>query len=243
METTERFEFMGRALRMPVQVARASAVSATYLARSEAANHWIRDSGLSVLQPVPGRTLVSLAFLHYEEGDFGRYDEVCIALPVLTERTGTLKALRTGAFGLFLRYLPVTDAFSAQAGVELFGFPKWCADIRIEARGGRGTHCHFASDGQNVFTLELAARQKRVPGFGPLSIDAYSVCDGVLRRCRFTTWGEDVAVRPGGARLDLGGHAIAKELSMLQLSRHALCVSSIGRMRASFGAPEIVRAK
>jgi hypothetical protein len=57
----------------------------------------------------------------------------------------------------------------------------------------------------------------------------------------FTVEGEGVDVRPAGAQLKLGKHPIATELSGLGLSRHALCVSRIEHMRASFGAPEIVR--
>jgi hypothetical protein len=234
------YEVMGRTVRVPVEVAQASAVSATYLASSGRVQAWIAASGLRVLPVAPGQTVVSIAGLRYEQGDWGRYDEVCIATPVLAPgATSVIGALRERAIGLYLRYLPVTDEFSCRAGVELYGFPKWVADISL-SQEPRHARLYFASEQKQVLTLDA-----RCPtgsrSFAPVSIDAYSHREGALWRCRFTVAGEGVSVRPGGARLKLGVHAIAGELEDLCLSRHALCVSRIARMRASFGAPEIVR--
>jgi hypothetical protein len=238
------YTVMGRAVRVPVEVARASAVSATYLASAARVRDWIADSGLRVLEPVPGRTLLSVAGLCYEQGDWGRYDELCMAVPVIAPelasgRASSWRALRSGRLGLYLRYLPVTDEFSCRAGVELYGFPKWLADIELTA-SPREMQLGFASDGREVLALRVRCGEGR-RSFAPLSIDAYSHRDGALRRCRFTVAGEGVGVRAGGAELKLGSHAIADELRTLRLSRHALCVARIARMRASFGVPENVR--
>jgi hypothetical protein len=245
--SSNTYQVMGRTVHVPVQVQRARAFSATYLAVSSRVQAWIERSGLSVLEPVPGRAVVSLAALRYEEGDWGQYDEVCIAVPVLSPRASpacglwpALSALRNDAWGLYLHYLPVTEEFSARAGVELYGFPKWVADIDITStvRSGR---CTFASEGEEVWSLTTRVPSGSSRAFKPFSLDAYSVRDGTLRRCTFTVEGEGVDVRPGGAELKLGRHAIATELQGLGLSRHALCVSRIEHMRATFGAPEIVR--
>jgi hypothetical protein len=251
------YRVMDRTVRVPVQVRAASALSATYLANSARVGSWIADSGLQVIELLPGRTLVSIAGLRYADGDWGSYHEVCIAVPVFAPdvaraSTSALRAqrkvsglrsvfsaLRNGQWGLFLRYLPVTDAFSCQAGVSVYGFPKWLADIELR-EASDGAICSFVSHEKFVFSLavRLGAAQERK--FGPVSVAAYSVQEGQLHRCRFTLEGERVGVRAGGARLTLGSHRIAGELSELSLSRHALCVSRIGRMRAEFGAPELV---
>lgn len=236
------YEVMGRTVRVPVEVAQASALSATYLASAARVQKWIAASGLRVLPVAPGRTVLSIAGLRYEQGDWGRYDEVCIATPVLAPHaTSVIGALRERAIGLYLRYLPVTDEFSCRAGVELYGFPKWVADITVEQEASHA-RLRFSSDHRPVLTLDARCAEG-TRSFAPLSIDAYSHRDGALWRCRFTVAGEGVGVLPGGARLKLGSHAIAGELENLRLSRHALCVSRIARMRASFGAPEIVRPK
>jgi hypothetical protein len=240
------FEVLGRAVRVPVQVERASAFSATYLASGAHVQRWIAASGLSVLEPVPGRTVLSIAALRYQEGDWGQYTELCIAVPVLApdaSRAGlwpALAALRNDAWGLYLHYLPVSEEFSARAGVQLYGFPKWVADIDITHTRRRAS-CTLASDGQHVLSLTARVPNGSSRRFAATSVDAYSFRDGRLQRCRFTVEGEGVDVRPFGAELELGQHVIASELSGLGLSRHALCVSRIERMRASFGPPEIVR--
>src|SRR5688572_28500863 len=110
------YQVMGRTVRVPVEVQRARALSATYLASSSRVQDWIRASGLSVLEPVPGRAIVSLAALSYEEGDWGQYNEVCIAVPVLSPQAPpprglwpALSALRNDGWGLYLHYLPVSE--------------------------------------------------------------------------------------------------------------------------------------
>jgi hypothetical protein len=244
MASPHTYTVMGRAVRVPVEVARASALSATYLASAARVEAWIEASGLRPLQVAPGRTLISIAGLRYEEGDWGRYDEVCIATPVLAPEVprgvrATLRALWAGQLGLYLRYLPVTDEFSCRAGVELYGFPKWLARIEV-VETAHDAELSFSSDDRPV--LSLAARcATGTRAFEPVSIDAYSHHEGTLRRCRFTVSGAGVGVRAGGAELKLGTHAIASELEGLGLSRHALCVARIARMQASFGPPEIVR--
>jgi hypothetical protein len=244
VDSARTYTVMGRSVQVPVHVQRASAASATYLASAARVRDWIADSGLRVLELAPGRTLLSIAGLCYEAGDWGRYDEVCLAVPVVAPEVeagpfASLRALRSGRIGLYLRYLPVTDEFSCRAGVELYGFPKWIASIEVAA-SPRETELHFASDGRDVLSLHtrVAAGTR---SFAPLSIAAYSQRDGALHRCQFTIEGEGVGVRAGGAALKLGSHAIASELRSLGLSRHALCVARIARLRASFGVPEIVR--
>ena len=242
----QNLEVLGRAVRVPVQVQRASAFSATYLAAGARVQAWIERSGLRVLELVPGRTVLSVAALQYQAGDWGAYNEVCLSVPVLAPHASSsglwpaLSAVRSDAWGLYLHYLPVSDEFSARAGVELYGFPKWVADIHI-THAARRASCTFSSDGDHVLSLTARVPRGSSGRFAATSVDAYSVRDSRLRRCRFTIEGEGVDARPFGAELKLGKHAIARELAGLGLSRHALCVARIEHMRASFGPPEIVR--
>ena len=80
----------------------------------------------------------------------------------------------------------------------------------------------------------------RLPSQAPPS---YSFRDGVLRRTAWEMSAEGVAGRPGGATLVLGDHPMADELRSLGLPKRALFTSSAARMRASFGAAEVVTAR
>jgi hypothetical protein len=134
----------------------------------------------------------------------------------------------------------VTAEFSARAGVEVYGFPKWVCDIQVKSTSHEAA-CTFVSEGQDVFSLSARVPSGSSHGFTATSVHAYSFRDGSLRRCRFTVEGESVNMRPLGAQLELGTHRMSAELRALGLSRRALCVARIERMRAEFGPPEIVR--
>jgi hypothetical protein len=148
---------------------------------------------------------------------------------------GLIAALRRRTLGAYIHRLPVTTAFSRDAGRDIWGFPKTVEDITFRDEGGRRT-CTLASGGETVLALTVArGGRRRVAG---LPQDAFAWRDGVLYRTASVMSAEGVGMRLGGARLVLGGrHPIAEELRGLGLPRRALMSSSFERMRARFEAP------
>jgi hypothetical protein len=248
------WEIQGRTVGLPVEVRRAAQWGVQYLVPAAAAQRIVDPTGLEVTGPLPGRALVALAVCRYDDTDLDPYHEVAVSFvvrahdaPVRPSAVDRLREFTSGAIGAYIHRLPVDQAFTCEAGRDIWGFPKWVTTIDIDEPGpgagrrGTGTTVRLVDGDTHVLTLTMASGGPvRLPSQAPPS---YSFRDGVLRRTEWETSAEGVAGRPGGATLVLGDHPMADELRSLGLPRRALFTSSAARMRASFGAAEVVTAR
>jgi len=248
------WQIQGRTIGLPVEVRRAAQWGVQYLVPAPAAQRIVDPTGLEVTGPLPGRALMALAVCRYDDTDLDPYHEVAVSFvvrphdarprPTAVDR---LKEFASGAIGAYIHRLPVDQKFTCEAGRDIWGFPKWVTSIDIDepepgdTGRGTGTTVRLVDDGAHVLTLTMASGGPvRLPSQAPPS---YSFRDGVLRRTEWETSAEGVAGRPGGATLVLGDHPLADELRSLGLPKRALFTSSAARMRASFGAAEVVTAR
>lgn len=230
---TTEYLVQGRTVSIPVEIRRARSWFATFAVPFAAARNLIAYSGLVPAAPLPGRAFCSLAFVDYVDGDLDPYHEFAVA--ILVGEPG--RAGRKPA-GAFIHQLPVDQSFTCEAGREMWGFPKFIADIDIRP-GARGAgRCTLEHDGAHVLTLSVGAGLP-VPSRGT-ALDAFSYRDHVLRRTRWSLHADGSRMRPGGARLELGDHPIAKELRSLGLPRRALMSGSLHDVRMEFAAAETV---
>ena len=251
-QETGPYEVLGRTIALPVEVRHAAQWGVQYLVPLAAAQRLVEATGLEATGPVPGRALVALAVCRYDDTELDSYHEV--ALSVVVRRhdaprgAGTAQRLRefgTGAIGAYIHRLPVDQEFTCAAGRDVWGYPKWVTTIDIDepapgAGAGTGTTVRLVDDGAHVLTLTMRADGPvRLPSQAPPS---YSFRDGFLRMTPWTTTSEGVSGRFGGATLVLGDHPMADELRSLGLPRRALLTAHAARMRASFGAAEVVVA-
>lgn len=231
----------GRRVALPVCVRDATSIAATFLVPADAVARLVAEPRLRVLEPFPGRAVCTIAALEYKDNDLGAYNELAVAFlvePPSAPRRGTLAtlvALARGAVAAYIHALPVTTAFSCAAGRDVWGFPKWVADIRFTDDGARRT-CTLFDDGAPALSLTVPRGGRR--SYPDTPLDAWAVRDGVLRRTPFTSGGEGVGVRLGGATVVLGRGALADQLRTLGFPRRALVSSSIERLHARFDAAE-----
>lgn len=232
------FEIQGRTITLPVEVRDADSWAAQFLVPAKAAQAIVDPTGLEVAQPLPGRAMLNIAFVDYRDTDLDAYHELAIAFLVRPDGAAggsTLDRMREfvrGDVGVYIHQLPVTQTFTLQAGQDIWGYPKFLADIDITERNGRIT-CTLDHEGVRVLRLDLHEG-------GPIPLPqrplpTYSLRDDVVRR---TEWIQraDTRARLGGAKLTLGPHPIADELRTLGLPKRALMTSTLRRMQAEFGA-------
>lgn len=219
------WEIQGTRLRFPVRIRRARAACATYLVRTERARPLVAGTGLDLVS-VAGRTPLFLALVGYHAGgpgranDLGDYDEVGVAF----------LARHRGRTGPYVHQLPVTQAFTMEAGRALWGLPKWLggAELAIE---GAGARCHLTDDaGRHVLTAVLRALPLRLPGTVPAALTALAPHPGGV-------YASAVRARVGGVRVGRGaslvlghGHPMAEELRALRLPRRPLAVVTAERV-------------
>ncbi len=250
------FEVLGRNVHLPVEVRRAAQWGVQYLVPLAAAQRVVDPTGLEVTGPLPGRALVALAVCRYDDTDLDPYHEVAVSFVVrrhdAAPGVGTARRIRefaTGDIGAYIHRLPVDQEFTCAAGRDVWGFPKWVTTIDIDEPGprsgrsgaGTGTTVRLVDAGTHVLTVTMASGGPiRLPAQSPPS---YSFRDGILRRTEWTMAADGVTGRFGGATLVLGDHPMADELRGLGLPGRALFTSSAARMRASFGAAEVISAR
>ncbi|PPD45336.1 MAG: hypothetical protein CTY15_04490 [Methylocystis sp.] len=181
------------------------------------------------LKPVlawPGTAILSVAALEYRRlADVRPYNEVAIMTPVLYEPALNIPAAPLlfpklfKGFGLFVLHMPVTTQESLELGVQVWGYPKFLADIRFEEEGNL-RRCRVRADGKDVLTLGV----KQAPGqIRNVDFRMLTVKDGKLLPHLIETeglyglWGF-----PGGASLSFGDHPVGRELQSLGVGKTAL---------------------
>jgi hypothetical protein len=241
---------MGRTVKLPVEVRRATQWGVQYLVPTAAAQRLVDPTGLQVTGPLPGRALVALAVCRYDDTDLDPYHEIAVSFVVRPHDAPPATPVQrvreffAGAIGAYIHRLPVDQEFSCRAGRDIWGFPKWVTTIDIDeppagsSPAGSGTTVRLVDGGVHVLTLNVA------PGVGiglpAQSPPSYSFADGTLRRTTWTSSAEGTTGRPGGARIVLGDHPMAEELRALGLPKRAIFSSTTALMRASFDGAEVV---
>ena len=242
---TTEFFIQGERVSLPVQIRDAEAHMAMFSVPAARAQAVIDYSGLEILPTRPGKAVCALMFIEYKDGDLKQYLEFAVGFAVRppgsdsSSALGDVRRLLSGDAGVFVHRLPVTEAFTLEAGRSIWGFPKRLGDIKFR-RSDRSTRGVVHLDGQLVADMRVA-RGVPVPGSGISSaLDTYAHIDGVTRRIPWQLNASGTRLRPGGAHLMLGSHPWADELRRLGLPHSAMFSSSIAHMRMTFEQAEIV---
>lgn len=220
----DRYEIQGRAVTLPCHVAHARAALGLFTADADEVAADL-PTGLSPVLTRPGRTLVALMAVRYVDNPLGDYDEGVVASIVRPSTdpspAASLRDVLAGRYGIFVHHMPVSQAFTREAGERIWGFPKTLdhLDLRLSDRRvglrwsvDQPAQQDLAPDHDEDAVLELVMpRGGRLP-VPPQSSVAHTLPDGVVWRTPLTMHGSGLAVRPGGARVRLGTHPIADDL-------------------------------
>lgn len=224
---TASVEVLGQRVALPVEVRVARSAAATFLVRHAAAAALLDGTGLAPARLPGGRALCILAMVDYADNDLGQYGEVAMCIGV-AKHDGVPP-------GAYIHQLPVDGEFTRAAGREIWGFPKWMADIDLDI-GPRGARGRLSEGDELVLELEIGRRWLPLPS-KPAEMSAYANLDGTTRRTPFTSRATEVRGGPLGAKLTVGTrHPMALELRSLGLPKRAVMSTIIGNMAATFGA-------
>ena len=221
----------GQEVTLPVEIRDARVAAATFLIAADPVQSLIDHTGLEVARLPFGRAMCSVAFVRYEDGDLGQYNEIAVAFMVRHH---------DGRKGMapYIHQLPVDQAFTLEAGQTIWGFPKFMTQSTIAADTS-GSSVSLSEGDTHILTLAVRRGPVAFPD-REMPLDAYSFREGVLRRTRWHTVNDGTRGRPGGATLVLGrGHPMAEELRSVGLPRRAVMTSTVDRMRARFEEPEV----
>jgi hypothetical protein len=239
------FTIDGRAISMPVEVRRARNWVANYIVDADAARRLIEPTGLEVAEPRPGRGLVTVGVVEYDDTDLGAYHEFMVSFmvrkhgrPPAPQRVMS-REFRRNDVAVYIHRLPVDDRFSMDAGRGIWGYPKTLMEFARRDEG-RSTTWTLRQNGTLAVQMKWKPRWFPIPGSAP---PTYTFLDGVLRMTPWESRPRGVRARLRGVALTLGEGELADELRSLGLPKRALLSVSVSEMRARFGPPQPIERR
>ncbi|MDR2852314.1 MAG: acetoacetate decarboxylase family protein [Burkholderiaceae bacterium] len=219
-----KFDRMGF---LPVFYYDNTSMTAAFTAATKKVRALLPDPDMRLVEFRPGRCVAVISCFEYRDSDIDPYNEVSMAFLISHGRRSLpavklLKGLYDSCFEAYVWKLPVTTEIARWGGVELYGFPKFVADIHFTRTAGTMA-CRLACDNQHILTLEGKVL-KTSPRKKPLRYRAYSVKDGLPLCANVYTSAREFAqsMLPNSARLTLGEHEIGRTLRNLDLAKMPL---------------------
>lgn len=226
VQTEFPMEVFDRVGKLPVFYYDNSSMTAVFTASTRKVRALLPDARMHPLELFPGRCVVAFNAFEYRDTDIDPYNEFSISFLMSYGRRALpgfklLHGLMTRCFEAYVWKLPVTTEIARWGGVELYGYPKFIADIEFERTPER-TVCTLSEAGRHILTLDGRAL-KGAPA-RLLRYRAYSMKNGIPLCANVYTHPLQYAqtMSPGAARLTLGEHEIARQLRALELSASPL---------------------
>lgn len=212
---------------VPVYYYDNTSMTAIYTASTARVRPYLPDPRMHPLELGPGRCLVAFTAFEYRKTDIDPYNEFSIAVLINFDRPAipglsVLRQLLSKAFHAYVWHLPVTTEIARYGGVELYGYPKFIADITFTCADGH-IECTLADNNRRILTLrgkQLPTRPGKVVRFKTYPVkDGITLCGNVY--ANHLSYAESY----GGSNvaLSIGAeHPICTELRSIDLSDKAL---------------------
>jgi hypothetical protein len=221
------FERSGVKRIMPYFYYDAAFSTATFTAASSRIKPLLPHPDMNPIEFLPGRGLVAFTAFEYRKTDGPPYNEVSISF-LITFRKRQIPGLtatrmfQARAISAYVWQLPVTTEQARAGGVDLFGYPKFIADIDF-AEDDNWRTCTLAKDGQTILTLrgrQLPTQPEKPTQFITYAVEngAPLVADVLVNPSEFAKSyrGTDVSLQIGP------DHPIGRTLLDLKLGKQAL---------------------
>ncbi len=221
------FPRTGRKGKLPVFYYDNTTINAIYTASTGCIKALLPHPQMKPVELYPGRCLVAFTAFEYRKTDIDPYNEVSISFPIefashpIPGVTAVLQMARRN-YSTYVWQLPVTTEIARVGGVELYGYPKFLADIEFELEG-HWIRCRLSEGGEHILTLEGKVLRT---GRGKLTrFTSYNLLDGVPIMAKVLQnpieFGQSRS--RDAARLELGpAHPIATTLQGIGLSKYPI---------------------
>ncbi|RJQ75043.1 MAG: hypothetical protein C4519_16280 [Desulfobacteraceae bacterium] len=201
-----------------------TSLTAVYTASTRQVKQRLPLALMNPIELLPGRCLVAFTAFEYRRTDIDPYNEFSIAflttfrrrqIPLVTAAVQLL-ARKLSAF---VWKLPVTTEIARTGGVEMFGYPKFIADIDFHREEDQ-IICRLAEKQQAILTLKgkiLPTKRRKIS-----RVQTYSVIGDIplVANVVFNPLEMAVSSSRRAATLEIGSvHPIASELRALGLSK------------------------
>ena len=143
--------------KLPVFYYDTTTITAIYTASTGKVKKLLPLAQMNPIELSPGKCLVAFTAFEYRRTDIDPYNEFAIAFLVTFDKpqipffTSALQIYRR-RMTAYVWQLPVTTEIARVGGVELYGYPKFIADIKFEKQADHIT-CHLSEDDHKILSL------------------------------------------------------------------------------------------
>jgi len=147
----------GHSVKIPAFYYDNSMLNAIYTASTEKVKKLLPAQDMRLLEMMPGRCFVVFTAFEYRACDLDPYNEFSIAF-LINHEERQFPALSVALqylqkhLKLYVWQLPVTTEIARYGGVELYGYPKFLADIKF-TKSSANLECNLAEKGKKILTL------------------------------------------------------------------------------------------
>ncbi len=207
----------GGSCAVPVIYREVFAVAGIFLAPTLKLRDLLPTSKLVPAEVMPGKGLLAVVAFDYRDTSIGPYREVGIAVPARYRPrfnpmlVPPLRMAASLSYEAFVWQLPVTTETALHAGIDIWGYPKFLAEIEFE-EGEEEVTCTLKEKGSLILTLEVKKSLPRMKTY--FDLNTYSVKDRELlfTSIRGISSSLGRSFLPGTARITLGEHEISRRI-------------------------------
>ena len=179
----KQWEFNWREMKgkLPVFYYDTTSLTAIYTASTRKVKKLLPHAQMNPIEIFPGKCLVAFTAFEYRKTDIDPYNEFSIAflirfnkpqIPFFTAFTQMYRRRITA----YVWKLPVTTEIARVGGVDLYGYPKFIADIKFQKENEQIT-CHLSESGEKILSLRgkvLPTKKEKIS-----KINTYSIIDNI----------------------------------------------------------------
>jgi hypothetical protein len=212
----------GQAIKLPIFYQDVLSMTASFTASTKAVKKYLPHPDMKPIEFFPGRCMVAFTAFEYRKCDIDPYNEFSISVLIKFKKTqipffSAISQLIRRTYSTYVWHLPVTTEVARVGGVELYGYPKFIADIDFK-KDDSWVQCDLSEKGQKILSLRGQVLETS-PG-KRLRYITYTIKDNVpLVTNVFVNPIEFAQSRDSAAaQLEIGtDHPICKELRSIDL--------------------------
>jgi hypothetical protein len=227
--------------KLPVFYYDNTSMTAIYTASTEKVRRLLPLPDMHPVEAWLGRALVAFTAFEYRKTDIDPYNEFSISFPITFRKKAipgitVMGMMARRYFTAYVWQLPVTTERARKGGVEMYGYPKFLADISF-FRENDALTCKLSEGGKNILVLK-GQKLKTVPE-NVNRFKTFSVKDGVPLAANVymnpIEFGKSMSGK--AAQLTLGNHEIANKLQEINLGPKPLFFQYMPVMEAILYGP------
>ena len=213
--------------KLPVFYYENTSMTVILTASTEKVMKYIPHPYMHPVEVFPGRCLVGFSMFEYRKTDIEPYNEFSISIIISFGKRPVpgitiLSNMINRCFHAYVWHLPVTTERARYGGVELYGYPKFIADIAFK-REKDHLECTLSEKGSMILTIR-GKKQSTSQG-KILRFKTYSIKDGIPLCANIYTNPIEFrqTMNRNAAELEIGSdHKICGELNGIGLSKKPL---------------------